>query len=160
MKKSIAILAVALFTAACVGTVGPMGPAGPKGEPGRDGVQKYIFDDIVVEPDDWQEALTEDNLFDYFYADMIVPGFTEDMLYDGLYDTYWKYDDNEILIQEGLGVSMHLERFDTGINDRVTYTETIGCSYSNGEIRFQLSRSDFYDEWPSATLVFRMVVIY
>lgn len=148
-------MAVAFLVMACEGTMGP------QGIPGRDGeVSKLVVDNITVGPEDWHEAQTGDGLFDYFYADVHIPGFTWEMLDEGFYYTYWKYNDSNILVQEGLGVSMHLERYDDVRREWYAYTETVGCSYSEENIRFRLSRSDFYDALPTATLVFRFVVMY
>lgn len=153
MKKLLTIMAVAMIAAACEGPVGPMGPRGPEGS-----VNRLVIDNITVVPNDWEVALTSNGDFDYFFADKRLDGFTSSMLNNGFYYTYWKYLDGQILVQEGLGVSMHLERLDGG--QLVPYTETIGCSYSTGEIRFSLSRSDFWDARPTADLVFRFVAFF
>jgi hypothetical protein len=119
-----------------------------------DDVRRITVDDIRVYPNEWQ-VYTVDGLFDHYYVDIALPELNSMIFNNGFYYTYWKYQDGQAIVQEGEGVTMHLERPEG--NEWVAYTETISCSYSVGSMRIMISRSDFYDGRPGDTLVFRFV---
>ncbi len=144
-----ALIAGAALTTACEG---PMGP------PGHDGrLYKTVVDNIEILPGDWR-GYTVDNLFDHYFVDIEMPELTREVFYDGFYYTYWKYMDGQVLVQEGEGVSMYLER-ELPNGEWVAYTETISCSYEVGSMRISISRSDFWDGRPGR-LVFRFVAFW
>ncbi len=157
MKKLFTLLIIAAFAASCEGPMGPMGPQGPAGQDGTVSKKEWT---VTVEPSDWKPYLNEVENFIYFYADKGLSGFTGRVFDSGLYYAYWKYDDNYVLVQEGLGVTMELEWYNESDQKWYAYTEVISCSFSEGSVRFQLSRSDFDDTRPTATLAFRIIALY
>jgi hypothetical protein len=87
-----------------------------------------------------------------------MPELTSYVLENGIYETYWKYDDMETPVQENTGITNTYERYENG--GWVTYSETVSCSYSLGNMRIKLQRSDFWDGIPNDTWYFRTVILY
>ena len=60
-------------------------------------------------------------------------------------------------MQEPDGVTKTYERYEEGW---IAYTETISCSYSVGNMRIELRRSDFYNKRPEEPYNFRLCIYY
>lgn len=155
MKRLFTILAMAALVATAslaTSCEGPMGPPGRDGYDGRDGdVLKEVIDGIYVNPDGWQELWFGSN-FDCMYADIYMPELTSGIISNGIFFTYFKYEDPDTftLVQEGEGLT-----FFEG-----NWSYTINCEYSAGNMRITIRTSDYEPYYPENTLNFRTVILY
>jgi hypothetical protein len=124
--------------------------------------QRMVIDDIVVDRNGWEVALTDNGDFDYYYYDIERPEITERFFNRHVYTTYWRYGEERggriVDVQEPLPAVITRERFEDGY--LIPYTETLSCSYEVGYMRIMLSRSDYFDLRPDQDLYFRLVIEY
>ena len=123
---------------------------------------KLVIGGIYVEPDGWK-AYRVDNQFSHLYADIEMPEITEHIYNMGTFRTYLEYGDKGVdgkvvLVQEAEGMTKAKWRYENG--ERKEYTETIRCGYSVGNLRIEISRSDFYNRPPDETMYFRTVILW
>jgi hypothetical protein len=150
MKRLLKILSLAAFvTVAATGCDIDATLEGSK--------NKLVVGEIFVDPDGW-ERYTVDGQFSHFFADIPMPEITQFIYEMGVFHTYIEYMDNQIPVQEGEGSTKAKWRIEYG--ERVEYTETIRCSYSVGNMRIEISRSDFYNAPPEGRLNFRTVIFW
>ncbi len=120
-----------------------------------------VVDNISIAPDDWKIML-DGGQFEYYYFDVDLHWINEGVFRNGGFTTYWTYGDVrdgvKVDVQEPLPAIMNLVRYE-GIN-RIEYTETISCSYSVGNMRIELRRSDFYNKRPEEPYNFRLCIYY
>lgn len=122
-----------------------------------EGGRMIVIDNIFVDPEDWHVYRVDEG-FDHFYVDIELPELNRHIFDRGAFFTYRRYDDNEISVQEPDGVTKTYERYEEG--RYIAYTETISCSYSVGNLRIEIRRSDFYSRPPTETYWFRTVIYY
>jgi hypothetical protein len=118
-----------------------------------------VVDNINVRPDDWRMALLDDGRLDHYYFDVDLPELDDYLIDNGLYYTYWKYEESQRWVQEGEGAVMYKSFVDEK-GKTVYYSESITCDYSLGKMRINFRTSDFWDVKPSETLTFRFVVLW
>jgi hypothetical protein len=148
MKKLFAILASVAVVALLASCEGPMGPPGPAG-----GINKLVIDDIYVDPDGWSVAKNESG--EYLTATIPMPEITPKILNEGLYYTYWMYNQNSIEVREGLGAVMNYR------DGNYLWSETLTCTYEVGYMVLNLFYSDYNTElWPNNTFYFRFVAFW
>ncbi len=147
MKKLYMILAMALFAVA----------ANTGCETNFEGGRMVVINNIYVDPDGWREY-TVDGRFSHLYADIEMREITEHIFHKGLYTTYWVYEDNGVEVQVPLEDTIYPGRYLDGYWAK--YSETLTCTYSIGNMRLEIRRSDGSPGRPDGRLSFRTVIFW
>jgi hypothetical protein len=117
-----------------------------------------VIDKIEIHPDDWKLALNNEGRFDYYYCDIPIPEINEHVLNNGTVQTFWRYGEGSVDVQEPLPAVINISRYGTG--GLIEWTETISCNYSVGLVRIMISRSNFDNTPIDQTRHFRTVILW
>ncbi len=130
MKKILLIFVVALLAASCKGPAGPAGPPGRDGDDGEPGAYWRIMDFSIT---NWTEVENE-----YFYAQFNFPELTNFIYNNGIVLPYIEFDG---AYQTPLPYTRYRQ---TTLGGELYYwEELIDYEYTEGEITFYLTPSDF-----------------
>ncbi|MDR0874468.1 MAG: hypothetical protein LBN27_13560 [Prevotellaceae bacterium] len=140
MKKIFLLLLVAVLAAACEGPTGP---------PGRNGLDaERIIIPVTIFNTVWRESPPNESL--YYQASVPVPALTPSIRDNGTILVYRDFGNG---YQQILPFTRHKEK------GNVRWTQTIDYEFTDGQINFYVTNSDFIAD-PPETMYFRVVLIW